>query len=154
MKTAPRYMLMLEDDADDRHITQTFFKDNGYDIDIEFLTNSDELMPYLECCENGFKDLPCMVLLDKNLPAGGGMRVLKDLKSHPVFRMIPVVMLSGTGFPHEVDEAYRQGASSFIIKPLTYELTIKKIQGFLHYWFDTVEFPLAVPVEIGSWSIS
>src|SRR3954469_19001700 len=111
MKLPGHYILMLEDDADDRYITKTFFLANNYEIGLEFLVNSDHVMPYLEKCLGGETPLPSFIGLEKNLPAGGGMEVLKDIKSHSLFKMIPVVMLSGTAFEGEVNESYRLGVN-------------------------------------------
>ncbi len=141
MKLFNPYVLMLEDDEDDRHITETYFGANGFDIKLEFLSNSEEVMPYLQGCIERHTQLPCLILLDKNAPAGGGMAVLKSIKSHQVFSVIPVIMISGTAFPGEINESYRLGANSFIIKPLYSELTAKKILYFLNYWFTSVELP-------------
>ena len=50
MRPDKRYILMLEDDSDDRHITQTFFADLNDSIALKFLSDPDELLPYLEHC--------------------------------------------------------------------------------------------------------
>jgi CheY-like chemotaxis protein len=98
-------------------------------------------MPFLEkCLEEGFS-LPCVILLDKNAPASGGMEVLRNIKSHPAFKIIPVIMISGSSYPAEVNESYRLGVNSYIAKPFSHEQTAKKIQNFLQYWFDAVELP-------------
>jgi CheY-like chemotaxis protein len=151
MKNQDPYILMLEDDGDDRHITQTFFAANDFDIALEFLVNSDEVIPYLEICTQQQRHLPKLILLDKNVPAGGGMEVLKKIKSHMSYKMIPVVMISGTAFPSEINEAYRLGVNSFILKPFSSDLTAKTIGNFLNYWFGSVEFP---EVSVASASLS
>ena len=73
MKHTAPYILMLEDDDDDRHITQTFFSERGYNIALEFFINSDDVLPYLEKCLEEDLLLPRLILLDKNVPASGGM---------------------------------------------------------------------------------
>lgn len=95
MKPDQPYILMLEDDEDDRYITQTFFAANNFDVGIEFLSNSDDVLPWLENCIAKDKHSPSLILLDKHAPADGGIEVLKRLKSHPLFKVIPVVMISG-----------------------------------------------------------
>jgi CheY-like chemotaxis protein len=137
-------ILMVEDDDDDRHITQAFFTEKGYDIDVQFLDNSDRIIPYLEdAAMEG--TLPNLILLDLNLPRKNGFEVLKELKTHPQFHLIPVVIVSGTSYPHEVNECYRLGANSFVQKPFTDDLTQKKIETFVDYWFNVTELPLIQP---------
>jgi two-component system, response regulator len=135
------YLLMLEDDEDDRHITETFFAANNFRYELKFLTNSDDVMPFLEECQAKTSSLPRVILLDKNAPVSGGMEVLKSIKSHPAFKIIPVVMISSSSHPAEINESYRLGVNSYITKPFSHERTFKKIQNFLQYWFDAVELP-------------
>jgi len=133
-------ILMVEDDHDDRHITESFFKEKGYNVDLQFLDNSDEVIGFLEDCGIEGK-FPSLILLDLNLPRKNGYEVLKELKTHSQFHVIPVVIVSGTAYPEEVKECYRLGANSFIQKPFTDQLTQKKIEIFVNYWFEITELP-------------
>lgn len=133
-------ILMLEDDHDDRHITESFFSERGYEIDIQFLDESDQLISYLEdAAIQG--SLPNMILIDLNMPRKNGYEVLKEVKSHSQFHVIPVIIVSGTAFPADVKECYRLGANSFVKKPFTDQLTQKKIETFANYWFEVSELP-------------
>ena len=140
MKERP-YILMLEDDSDDRHITQLFFSEKGYEIDLVFLTDAREVLPYLASCVAESRLLPRLLLLDKNIPAQSGIEVLAQIKSHPVFKILPVVMISGSANQKEVDQCYRLGVNSFIAKPFGNEMTARAIDMFVNYWFGTVELP-------------
>jgi CheY-like chemotaxis protein len=133
---------MLEDDADDRLITETTFSSNGFNIELTFIVNGKQVMEYLsQCGKGGLYHFPDLVLLDKNIPMHNGLDVLKEIKTHPIYRRIPVVMVSGTAFQHDVDEAYKLGVNSFIQKPGNDKMTIQKISSFVKYWFETVELP-------------
>jgi CheY-like chemotaxis protein len=133
---------MLEDDADDRHITESSLSSNDFDIDLVFLVNGHQVLQYLADCGPGKRFVfPDLVLLDKNVPIHNGLDVLRDIKSHPVYKRIPVVMVSGTAYPQDVAEAYELGVNSFIQKPANDKLTLEKISSFVKYWFDTVELP-------------
>jgi len=146
MKATKPFILMLEDDEDDRHITKTFFAANSYNFTLKFLAQAEEVLPYLELCVREGRQLPNLVILDKNVPAGGGMDVLRDIKTHDTFRVLPVVMISGSTYPEDITEAYRLGVNSYIAKPFSSEHTAKTIQNFLNYWLATVEFP-GIPVN-------
>lgn len=133
-------ILMLEDDHDDRHITESFFAEKGYDIKVQFMDESDRLISYLEdAAIDG--SLPDLILMDLNMPRRNGFEVLKELKLHLQFRQIPVVIISGTAYHGEVKECYLLGANSFIQKPFTDQLTQKKIATFIDYWFHVCELP-------------
>jgi CheY-like chemotaxis protein len=133
-------LLMLDDDHDDRHITESFFVDKDYDMNVQFLDESDRVISFLEDAANE-GTLPHLILLDLNMPRKNGFEVLKELKSHPQFRQIPVVIISGTAFMEEVKDCYLLGANSFIQKPFTDQLTQKKIETFVAYWFEIAELP-------------
>ena len=133
-------ILMVEDDHDDRHITETFFADKGYNIEVSFLDESDKVITYLEdAAIEG--TVPNLILLDLNLPRKNGYEVLKELKTHSQFHIIPVIIISGTAYPDEVKECYRLGANSFVQKPFTDQRTREKIETFVNYWFHVTELP-------------
>jgi len=153
MKSRERYILMLEDDGDDRHITETFFAEQNYNIRLEFLTNPGEMISYLDRCYQEGILLPSLIILDKYVPAGSGIEVLKAIKAHPVFHQIPTVMISGSDHEEDIEESYRLGANSYIIKPFRSEFTIKKISTFVTYWFEVAELPMiAVNKEEANYS--
>src|ERR1044072_5940253 len=96
-------VLMLEDDADDRHITETTFSAHGYKIDLVFAINGLQVMHHLsDCGSNKNYPFPYLIILDKNIPVRDGLDILKEIKTHPVYKKIPVVMVSGTAYNHDV----------------------------------------------------
>jgi len=129
-------LLMIEDDADDRYITEKYFSDNGVDIGLDFFDAAEDVVEYLSTLPDHL--LPRLIILS---PGKNRLQALQDLKSHPQFKLIPVVVLSETAHPSVVYEAYRLGASSVIQKPATHQDTQLKISTFAKYWFSTVELP-------------
>ena len=125
---------MLEGDGDDRYITQQTLSELGIDIPIKFLSNSIDFFQFLSASEK-----PALILVDYNSNPDNGLEVLKNLKSHPNYADIPVVILSDSDHPKYKNECYRYGASSFIKKPDTLEATNKKIASFFNYWFNVAE---------------
>jgi CheY-like chemotaxis protein len=127
-----QYVLMLEDDADDRYITESTIKELGYNIPVRFLSYDRELITYLSQSEQ-----PSLILLDYNPVTGSD--TLKQLKAHPDFNHIPVIVLSEVASNHHVRQCYQLGANSFIKKPDTADLTRNKIETFFRYWFEVAE---------------
>ena len=126
------YVLMLEDDADDRYITESTIRELGYSIPVRFLSYDRELITYLSQSEE-----PSLILLDYNPVMGA--ETLRHLKNHPDFNHIPVVVLSEVASPNHVRQCYQLGANSFIKKPDTADTTKKKIETFFKYWFEVAE---------------
>lgn len=134
MDTQNRYILMVEDDPDDRHLTQQTLQDIGITVPIHFLSESTEVFSFLES-----HALPAIILIDYNISPDNGVEVLKSLKSHPAYRHIPVIILSESAAPAYVTECYRHGANTFVAKPFTSSGTRKKIESFFTYWLEVAE---------------
>lgn len=137
------YILLLEDDSDDRYITESYFKELGLEAKLDFLERGDDVLNYLEERMTHKFSLPNLILLDNHLPGTNGIEVLRQLKAHPRYKLIPVVIVSGTAHESEITECYRLGANTFIQKPSTDKLTSHKIQTFFRYWFEVAQLPVA-----------
>jgi CheY-like chemotaxis protein len=127
------YILMLEDDPDDRTLTHSIIEESGISVPLIFLSTFTELETALE------NNPPILILLDYNLNPETGLDVLKHLKSDQNFLHIPVVILGDAEDPGFTAECYRMGANSYIIKPSSIEETKKKITLFFKYWMEVAE---------------
>jgi CheY-like chemotaxis protein len=78
--------------------------------------------------------VPLVVLLDINMPRLGGLEVLAELKSHPVYRKIPVVVLTTSAESTDVRSAYERGANSYIVKPVDFEKFTEVAAHIELYW--------------------
>lgn len=135
-------VLMIEDDIDDRYITDKYFHDNGYNISVEYYPSANgNIVDYLSAQDGS--SMPQLILMSGRY----GLDYLAQLKSHETFRQIPVVILTEMSHSFSTTEAYRLGASSVIEKPSTHQLTQEKIQTFSKYWFSIVELPVTPPAH-------
>jgi CheY-like chemotaxis protein len=134
-----RTILMLEHDEDDRYITQAVFDEDHPNVSLEFVTNSHDLIKHLETAQKNHSPLPSLILLNYHAFPMNAAEILVALKSHAVYKSIPVVVLSGTIRREIVEQCYREGASSVIQKPSLSGETSTKISNFIRYWFETVE---------------
>lgn len=125
---------MIQDDLDDRYITETYLAEHGRNVSLEFLAGSNEVVDHLAARD--ITMLPDVIVLD---PGKLGFEVLAQLKSHSRLKEIPVVVVTEVIPVLTVKEAYRLGANSVIQKPSTHELTKETIGTFAKYWFQIVE---------------
>jgi len=143
MNTQP--ILIAEDDADDRYLLQTAFSEIGYPEQIDFVENGVELINYLQeiySTDNiEMKALPGFILLDLNMPKKDGREVLKEIKQHPVFKKIPVIVFTTTKNEIEIKRCYELGANSYIVKPISFDALLKVIENIRSYWFQTASIP-------------
>lgn len=81
-----------------------------------------------------------LLLLDIRMPRVDGIEVLRQLKQHDELRKIPVIMLTTTDDPREVERCHAIGCSSYIVKPVNYEKFAEAIKN-LGLYLTLVEVP-------------
>ena len=140
-------ILIAEDDADDRYLLQTAFSEIGYPEKIEFVENGIEVLNYLDNTythnNSDEKALPGFILLDLNMPKKDGREVLKELKTHPVFKKIPVIVFTTTKNEIEIKRCYELGANSYVVKPISFDALLKVVENIRSYWFQTASIPVS-----------
>ncbi len=138
------FILIAEDDADDRFLLQAAFEENGFTDKLHFVENGVEVMDFLVDLQNNKtrKKMPKFILLDLNMPKKDGREVLKDLKQHEDFKKIPVVIFSTTNNEQEMKRCYELGANSYITKPNSFENLLKTVAALRGYWMNTASIPL------------
>lgn len=137
------YILVAEDDEDDRHLLQVAFDENGYKEKVEFVVNGAELMVRLNSLAsiNAEADLPSFILLDLNMPRKDGREALLEIKAHNLLKKIPVIVFSAAENIAEIKRCYESGANSYVIKPSTYSGLLKIVQTMHNYWLETAAIP-------------
>ena len=130
------FILIAEDDADDRFLLQAAFEENGFKDKLQFVDNGVEVMEYLQSIldQNDETRLPRFMLLDLNMPKKDGREVLKEIKLHPILKKIPVVIFSTTNNEQEMRRCYELGANSYITKPNSFENLLKTVAALRTYW--------------------
>lgn len=124
-------ILLVEDDQVDVMTVQRSFKKLGVLNELVVVSDGEQALEYLR---NPVKGLPSIVLLDINMPKMNGHECLKHLKEHPVFRNIPVMMLTSSKERQDVDKCFDLGISGYILKPVDYEQFLEAIQVLKPYW--------------------
>ena len=144
-KAMPITILMADDDADDRRLTQEALEEGRLINEVRFVENGEELMDYLhkrgKFAPPAEAPRPGLILLDLNMPRKDGRAVLKEIKSDPDFRQIPVVVLTTSKADEDIYKSYDLGVNSYIVKPVTFEALVDILQTLEKYWFEIVELP-------------
>lgn len=143
----PITILMADDDPDDRQLTKEALEEGRLINDIRFVDNGEELLEYLrkqgKYAPPADPPRPGLILLDLNMPRMDGRTVLKEIKSDPLLRTIPVVVLTTSKADEDVYRSYDLGVNSYIVKPVTFEALVDILQTLEKYWFEIVELPPA-----------
>ena len=128
-----KYVLMLENDSDDRYITQTTVNELNLDIPIRYEYWCASLLKDLE------NDKPGVILLAYNTSPENGLEIVKQIKNDKNYVATPVIVLTEQ-LPQElIRKYYMAGANTVIRKPSSVEETSKKIKTFFDYWFTVAE---------------
>jgi CheY-like chemotaxis protein len=147
LKNANKSVLILiaDDDEDDRMFTKEAFEENHLLNEIRFVNDGVELLDYLKRREKyanpADSPRPGMILLDLNMPKMDGREALKEIKSDPLLRSIPVVVLTTSKAEQDVLQTYDLGVNCFITKPVAFSDLIEVARTLGHYWFDIVQLP-------------
>lgn len=139
------FILIAEDDADDRFLLQTVFEEKGFTDKIEFVENGVELLDYLEKIHGkqvSEASYPGFILLDLNMPKKDGREALKEIKQHPVFKKIPVIVFTTTKSENEIRRCYELGANTYVVKPVSFDALLKVVEDIRSYWFTTAAIPV------------
>ena len=143
------FILIAEDDADDRYLLQTAFEENGFKDQLRFVENGVEVLDYLKdqagkldsSDDEDHPALPRFILLDLNMPKKDGREVLREIKQHPNLRKIPVIIFSTTNNEQEMKRCYELGANSYITKPNSFEQMLHIVADLRQYWMRTSSIP-------------
>jgi CheY-like chemotaxis protein len=142
---AGRVILVVEDSDEDYEATLRAFHKAEVNRPVRRCVDGEEALDYLLCrgryAESGKAPRPALVLLDLNLPGTDGHEVLEQIKAHCQTRDTPVVVLTTSSSPRDIDACYRHGANSYIIKPVNFERLLGSIRQLNQYWFETVSLP-------------
>jgi CheY-like chemotaxis protein len=141
----PIVILMADDDADDRMLTRDALEESRVLNDLRFVEDGEELMEYLtrkgKYANVEDSPRPGLILLDLNMPKKDGREALKEIKSDPNLRRIPVVIMTTSKAEEDVFRSYDFGASSFITKPVTFDRLVELMRTLGEYWVEFVELP-------------
>jgi CheY-like chemotaxis protein len=138
------FILVAEDDSDDRFLLQTAFKEKGFNDKLEFVENGVELLEFLTRIQDdktGHDTYPFLILLDLNMPKKDGREALKEIKQHPVFKKIPIIVFTTTKNESEIKRCYELGANTYIVKPVSFEGLLKVLDNIRTYWSATASIP-------------
>lgn len=141
----PVTILLADDDPDDRMLTRDAFEESRVTNVLEMVEDGEELMDYLyhrgKYSGDAARPHPGLILLDLNMPRKDGREALKEIKSSPTLRNIPVVILTTSRAEEDVFRTYDLGVNSFIIKPVTFDGMVDVIRTKGKYWFELAELP-------------
>lgn len=133
MSISSCHILLVEDNLLDADLIKRALQKVEASINLEIASDGEEAISYLDKWEQGIPT-PIVILLDLKLPKISGLDVLKRLKTHPKYKLLPVVVLTSSNELLDIQQAYDLGANSYILKAIDYDQFSSAISLIHRYW--------------------
>ena len=136
-------LLVVEDDPGHARLIERNLRRAHLPYTIVHLRTGQGALDYLLQAREAWgarHPLPFLVLLDLHLPGWSGIEVLARLKQDPRTRHIPVIILTTTDDPHEIEHCYALGCNAYLTKPIAYDQFVE-VMHQLSWLLATIEIP-------------
>jgi CheY-like chemotaxis protein len=138
-------ILLVEDNPAEVVITQRALRDSALQVELVVARDGQEAVDYL--FQQGVHAnsptwrCPDLILLDLNLPRLSGRQVLERIRATPHLRKVPVVVLTTSRHPQDIEDMYTAGANTYIQKPQDFSQFVQVLRILQTYWLDTALLP-------------
>ncbi len=131
-------ILLVEDNRMDIELTLDAFKEAKMTNSITVVTNGQDALDYL-FRKGKFSDkkkhaMPDLILLDLKMPGIDGFEVLRQVKSTPILKRIPIIILTSSKEEGDRALSYDIGANSYLVKPVSFEGFLEVVRKIEGYW--------------------
>ena len=135
-------VLLVEDDPGDVLMTREAFGHHKIRNALHVVNDGEQALQFLRRTGD-YADAPRpgLILLDLNLPRRDGLEVLAELKSDPVLKVIPVVILTTSQAEQDILRSYALHANAYVSKPVDFERFIDVIRQIDNFFVTVVELP-------------
>jgi CheY-like chemotaxis protein len=137
-------ILLADDNQNDIDLTVMALKESKLANNIQVVNDGVEVLDYLRL-QGKFKGRepgnPIVILLDLKMPRMDGIEVLRDIKSDPDLKTIPVVMVSSSREESDLVQSYKLGVNAYVVKPVNFDQFISAIKQLGTFWAVLNELP-------------
>jgi CheY-like chemotaxis protein len=138
MKTVTHSLLVIEDSNEDfEALSRIMGQVSQISLDLHRCVDGDEALDFLN--QTPFN--PDLIILDLNLPGTDGREILVTIKQTQKLRSIPIVVLSTSSNPKDIEACYQSGVNSYMLKPMNINELKDSLRVMLDYWFKAMVLP-------------
>jgi CheY-like chemotaxis protein len=127
------YVLLVEDNILDADLIRHAIQKKEASVNLDVARDGEEALLFLKRWEEG-TPTPIVILLDLKLPKVSGLEVLGTLKTHPRYKVLPIVILTSSNLSEDILKAYELGANSYILKSIDYDQFANAVSLIHRYW--------------------
>lgn len=132
-----RKILLAEDNPKDVELTLEALSEHNLANEVVVLKDGVEVMKFLRR-EGNFKlrspGLPAVLMLDIKMPRMDGLEVLKEIRSDPTLKLLPVVILSSSREEQDLIRSYEFGVNAYVVKPVDFTEFIEAVRLVGVFW--------------------
>ncbi len=129
-----RSILLVEDNPDDEALTLRALKKNDILNEVNVARDGAEALEFLFQGDGAGRTLPGLILLDLKLPKIDGLEVLRRIRADKRTQIIPVVVLTSSKLEEDVVASYRNGANSYVRKPVKFGDFAEVVRALGAFW--------------------
>lgn len=145
MKMWNQTILLVEDSEDDVFLMKRALKESNILNPLQIAVHGQHAIDYLagtgKYADRVQHPLPSLIFLDLKLPFKHGFEVLQWIREQPGLAAILVIVLTSSSEERDIQQAYRLGARSFLVKPPTQEMLVELMLSLKNYWVKFNEYP-------------
>lgn len=139
-----RCILLVDDSERDTELALNALKANNLANEVIVLRDGVEALDYLYrrgayAERNGGE--PAVILLDLKMPRVDGLEVLRQVKSDPILKMIPVVVMTSSREEQDLLSSYQLGVNAFVVKPVKFQEFVDAVKLVGAFWAVVNEPP-------------
>lgn len=127
----PNTVLLVEDDQVNAVAVEKVFRELGLGTSVVYSHDGEEALEFLRDESNTPPDI---ILLDLHMPEINGIEFLKIVKSDPILKRIPIIMLTTSQAQQDIEECFALNAAGYMIKPLDDKRLTETIRTIVLYW--------------------
>lgn len=141
-RSSPRPILIVEDNDMDLDFCMQAFEEHAIANPVIACRDGEQALQFIDAhpaFDN--QQFPLLVLLDLRLPKVDGIEVLRHARNHPVWKQVPIIILTTSRENGDISAAYEIGANSYIVKPVDFVSFAKVVKRIKLYWILTNQPP-------------
>lgn len=139
-------ILIVEDNPNDAEMALRALKKNNVSNNVLVVGDGEEALDFIfrkgKYSERAKDSSPRIILLDLKLPKVDGLEVLKEVKSNPETKMIPIIVLTSSKEESDIIESYKLGVNSYIVKPVDFDKFVEAVRELGYYWLLLNQAPV------------
>ena len=151
MPPSLKRILLAEDNIHDVELTLSALEEHNLANEVVVVRDGAEALDYLFArgkFAGQTNGLPAVVMLDLKMPKVDGLEVLRQMKSDPNMRRIPVVMITSSREEQDLVRSYELGVNAYVVKPVDFQQFVNSIKQIGFFWAIINEPPPGAPKHI------